>query len=382
VCYRRAVSTDNDARTHGPKAPGRPPSLAGTALLRHALAAIVTSSLLGAPGLAAAQSDEDKAAARALALQGVAALNAGKYADALDLVSRAEQLLHAPPHLLLIARAQAGLGRFVAAQESYLRLLREDIASTAPLAFKKAQQDARDEVAAIEPRIAQLRISLDGAGSRKMTVKMDDQPVSPALLGVYRPVDPGKHEIVAAAAGQGPVKGTVELQEGERKELKLTIPEGTDALPPRDPVGRTPDVVDPWSNAPPPRDPAGAGFFTPVRGVGIGVGALGVAGVVAGAVFLAKGTSAASESETRFAACKSAGTCAGPYTREARAIAALDDEAARSKTIGAAALIGGGVALGVGVALIVLGKPQARPVSQAAVMPWFSGTAAGVRGVF
>lgn len=378
------MSTDKDARNHGPKAPGRRSSGAGGALLRHTVAAIVASSLLGAPGLAAAQSDEDKAAARALALQGIAALNAGKYADALDLVSRAEQLFHAPPHLLSIARSQAGLGRLVAAQETYLRLVREELAPTAPSAFKKAQQTARDELAAIEPKIAQLRISLDGAGSRKVTVKMDDQPVSPALLGVYRPVDPGKHEVVAAAAGQSPVRGSVELKEGEQKELKLAIPEGPAA--PADMPGGAVGVGAKGGSAQDtttPKDEGSShGFFTPLRGVGIGVGVLGIAGVAVGAVFLANGASASSESDKRFAACKMAGTCAGEDTPEAQAIAAIDADAARSKTIGAVALIGGGVALGAGVALIFLGKPQARPASQATVTPWFSGNAVGVRGVF
>lgn len=379
------MSTDRVARNHGPKAPGRWASGAGSALLRYTLAAVVASSLLGAPGLAAAQSDEDKAAARALALQGGAALNAGKYADALDLVSRAEQLLHAPTHLLMIARSQAGLGHIVAAQETYLRLVREELPPTAPTAFKKAQQSARDELAALEPKIAQLRISLDGAGSRKVTVKMDDQPVSPALLGVYRPVDPGKHEVVAAAAGQNPVRGSVELKEGEQKELKLTIPEGP-AAPADMPGGGVAVGVGSGSAAgtttTPKNEASSPGFFTPLRGAGIGVGALGIAGVAVGAIFLAHGGSASSESDARFAACKMARTCEGENTDEAKAIAALDADAARSKTIGAVALIGGGVALGAGVALILLGKPQARPASQATVTPWFSGNAAGVRGVF
>ncbi|MEO5731351.1 MAG: hypothetical protein ABI134_10395, partial [Byssovorax sp.] len=69
---------------------------------RFAAVALALSLLLPA-GRAEAQSDEDKAAARVLATQGAEALGASKYGEALDLVSRAEQMFHAPTHLLLIA---------------------------------------------------------------------------------------------------------------------------------------------------------------------------------------------------------------------------------------------------------------------------------------
>src|SRR5690349_19476001 len=90
-------------------------------------------------GTSHAQSDEEKAAARALATQGAEALNNKKYAESLDLVTRAESIFHAPVHVLMIARAQAGLGKLVAAQESYLKVIREELAANAPAAFKRTQ---------------------------------------------------------------------------------------------------------------------------------------------------------------------------------------------------------------------------------------------------
>ena len=53
--------------------------------------------------------------------------------------------------LLLIGRAQVGLGRLVEAKETFLKLSREEIAASAPAAFKRAQEGAKDEIAAIEP---------------------------------------------------------------------------------------------------------------------------------------------------------------------------------------------------------------------------------------
>src|SRR6185436_9178917 len=99
-----------------------------------AITALATHLLLPL-GSAQAQTDEDKAAARALATQAAQAFSAGKHAEAIDLVTRAEAIVHAPTHLLLMARAQVGLGKLVAAKETYLKILREELAANASPAF-------------------------------------------------------------------------------------------------------------------------------------------------------------------------------------------------------------------------------------------------------
>ena len=340
---------------------------------RFAAAALALSLLLPA-GRAEAQSDEDKAAARVLATQGAEALSANKYAESFDLVSRAEQMFHAPTHLLLIARSQVGLGRLVAAKETYLKLAREELSAGAPPAFKRAQQEGKDEMTALDARIASLRIAVEGGGQQKFTVKMDDQPVSPALLGVYRPVDPGKHDIAVYPVGQGPVKSTIELKDGEKKELKLTIP---DVVPGGVPASSTDNP-----DAPLKQDggkdagEATPGFFTPMRGAGLGVGALGLGGVVVGAVFLGKALSTQSDADKLNDACGKRCT-----TSEQAAVRALDVDAAHARTGALLGLAAGGVALAAGVTLIVIGKP--RPKTTGATMtPWFSGDMGGVRGTF
>jgi hypothetical protein len=340
---------------------------------RFAAVALALSLLLPA-GRAEAQSDEDKAAARVLATQGAEALSDRKYAESLDLVSRAEQMFHAPTHLLLIARSQVGLGRLVAAKETYLKLTREELAAGAPSAFKRAQQEGKDEMTALEARIASLRIAVDGGGQQKFTVKMDDQPVSPALLGVYRPVDPGKHNIVIYPVGQGPVKGTIELKDGEKKELKLTIPDvipggvpvssvdNPDA-PPKHDVGKEPSETTP-------------GFFTPMRGAGLGVAALGLGGAVLGTVFLSTALSTQSEADELNDRCGK--RC---DTAQQNAVRVLDESAANKRTAALIGLSAGGVALAAGVTLIVLGKPKPKTTG-VTMTPWFSGDMGGVRGTF
>ena len=66
----------------------------------------------------------ERATARDAANNGRAAFDAGKYEKAIDYLSRAEHLVHSPSHLLFMARAQAKLGRLVAAHETYLKISR------------------------------------------------------------------------------------------------------------------------------------------------------------------------------------------------------------------------------------------------------------------
>jgi hypothetical protein len=348
---------------------------------------VLAASLILSAGVSVAQpSAEDKAAARALATQGSEALKASRFAEALDLVSRAEAIVHAPTHLLMIARAQTGVGKLVAAQETYLKLLHEELPANAPAAFKNAQATARDELPVLEPKIASLRIAVDGAGQKKATVKLDDVVVPVALLNVYRPVDPGLHVVAVYPVGQSPVQGSVELRTGERRDLKLTIPDappssGIPANATDNPGAPRPGPSD--ENPQPPRDSGSGGAFTALRGAGIGVSIVGVAGAALGAFFIVKGFSDQSSANAyctppSFVVCPSA---------DKSQISSLDQDAANFKTIGGIALPVGVAALGAGVAMIVAGKPRSGAAAGVApprvsVAPWFGGIGGGVRGEF
>src|ERR1700742_3765530 len=84
-----------------------------------------------------AQSDDDRAGARVAATEGVKAINEKRWADAADLFTRAESLVHSPVHLLYLARAQVQLGKLVKARENYNRIIREHFAPDAPDAFRQ-----------------------------------------------------------------------------------------------------------------------------------------------------------------------------------------------------------------------------------------------------
>jgi hypothetical protein len=207
---------------------------------------------------------------------------------------------------------------------------------------------------------------------------MDEQPVSPALLGVYRPIDPGKHEVVVYPAGQNPVKGSVELRDGERKELKLSIPDAPLGVPPPPGSGFDPNAQwQPQPLPPPPRSGGSSpGFFTPLRGVGLGFLVAGAAGAVGGAIIIADGFSTSRDADIRTEACGR--NCTPNQQLEIRD---LDVRAARTKNVGVGVLAGGLVAATVGGILLAVGKPSPR-ARGAYIAPWFSTSAAGLHGAF
>jgi hypothetical protein len=121
-----------------------------------------------APGRASAQlSDADKASARALAQQGQDALEKKDFTTAADRFARAGELVHAPTLTLGLARAQVGLGKWIAATETYYRLLHEPVPAAASPVYTKALADARKELAALEPRIPSVTIVVKGAPSAR-----------------------------------------------------------------------------------------------------------------------------------------------------------------------------------------------------------------------
>lgn len=358
-------------------------------LLRRCVPFAAVLFLLLPTGEVRAQSDQDRAAARSLATQGAEAFTSGRFEEAIDLLGRAEAIVHAPTHLLLMARAQTRLGRLVAAKETYLRIVREELPPTAPSPFKKAQQDAREELAAVDPRIASLRIALEGAAGRKIVVKLNGQPVADALLGVHRPIDPGNHVVTVFPPGLSPMEQAISLGDGERKELKIPVPESPAMAPSPDGAGEGQGT---WSGGPgevPPVDPpVGPERKTNVLmlGGGIAAAALGVGGVVVGSVFLAKAGATQQEANdlSEVNRCESpsgVGANCGPLIQSR--IKRLDADAASQQTTGTVNLITGGVLLAGGATLIVLeltSKPE--PSSSAWITPYVSPTGLGVRGAF
>jgi hypothetical protein len=108
---------------------------------------VLALALVLIPATASAQvSDADKATARALAQEGQDALDRKDFTTAADRFTRAGEVVHAPTLALGLARAQVGLGKWIAAEETYRRVVRDGVPAGAPPVFAKAVADARREL--------------------------------------------------------------------------------------------------------------------------------------------------------------------------------------------------------------------------------------------
>jgi hypothetical protein len=321
---------------------------------------------------ASAQTDEARAAARSAATEGLKALQEGRYKEALDLCTRAETLMHAPTHLLLIARAQTKLGHLVEAQEAYIKIVRDHLAANAPRAFVEAQATAAEEQAALAPRVPSLRVDLQGAtDASSVEITMDGAPYPAALVGIASPVNPGSHTLTAKSASAAADPVTVTVSEGARQNATLVLkPVATADTGEAGGTAAT-ATADARSSG----DTAPSSSHLGLRTAGwVSVG-VGVAGLVVGTIFVIKNHS------DRDDANKLCGAMGCPDSKRAD-IASFDDSANSASTL---AWVGYGVgAAGVvaGATLLWLGHDKPGAQQSGRVVPWFGGRSMGVRVSF
>jgi hypothetical protein len=170
---------------------------------------------------ARAETEADRATARALALEGHAALQKKDYATAADRFNRADQLVHAPTLVVDLARALQGLGRFVEAHEKYELVLREGVTASSPKSWTRALEEAKKELDTLKPRLAWVTVVLKEPS--EATVKIDGLEIPPAAVGVKRAADPGFPEVTVTAEGYEPFKQTVTVGSGEEKVVEVTL---------------------------------------------------------------------------------------------------------------------------------------------------------------
>lgn len=329
-------------------------------------------------GDARAQSDSDRAAARAAATAGLRAYQEGRYQDAVDLCSRAEALMHAPTHLLLVARAQAKLGHLVEAQEAYFRIKRDQLPAGAPRAFVEAQASAAEEQAALAPRIPTIKIALEGATAKDVTLTIDGQNVSSAIVGLPKPVNPGQHTLTAHAPSAESETVTVTVPEGASQNTTLVLHSVGGATVAAD----TSQAPAPTAPPPPPEQPEkGGGSGLRVAGwVGVGIGAVGAA---LGTIFMIQNRSDVNDAN---ALCNATGC---PLSKKSQ-IDNYDSSASQASTLGWVGYGVGVAGVGAGIAMLVMsgshgaappssGGDPVRTVRAAMVEPTVGPTSVGLR---
>ncbi len=165
----------------------------------------------------------DKATARNTATEGIELYREQKYAEALDRMQRAQQLFQAPVHLLYIARCQRELGQWVEAAETYRALVKTQLESGAPDAFVKAQSDGKSELEELQPRIPRLLVEITPADAPELQLELDGKPLSSAVVGIERPLNPGRRDLTVRATGYVEQQRPVEATEGELVQVAITL---------------------------------------------------------------------------------------------------------------------------------------------------------------
>lgn len=182
------------------------------------------SSALGAVSLLAAEPchTEPTATDRAveLAYQGRAQFEAGHYREALTLFEQAVSSAKSPVFDLYIARCHRALGEWLRALEYYERTLNahHDPENSAWTSAQRSAAAERDELAAMLPRLTITAPRV--VGGKKPTIQLDSAPLDWPVSA--RPLDPGKHLIVARHLGQEETREVLSVA-GERLTIELSF---------------------------------------------------------------------------------------------------------------------------------------------------------------
>jgi len=190
-----------------------------------ALALALEGALLAPAAGAASADDEAKKAARALANGGMIAYQAGDYKAAEENLSRAFAAFPAPTLALWSARSLEKLGRLVEAEDRYRAAERASVNAGEPETQRKAKAEAREERAALLPRIPTLKVKVEGASLAAVIVRVDGVAIANDRLDEQILVNPGERSI-SAERGAHIEQSRVTLAPSDHKTVVLKFDSG------------------------------------------------------------------------------------------------------------------------------------------------------------
>ena len=290
----------------------------------------------------------DLALARELGTEGLRLAESGNCAAAVEKLSRAEKLHHAPTTLGRLGECEVALGRVVEGTEDLRRVTREHLPAHSPPVFVAAKARARKVLEQALPRIAKVRIDVVGPSASDVSLKIDGAPESSAAIGVERPFDPGSHTIEATAAGYKASSTQVQIAEGGTQTVTLTLV-------------AEPKVVEQQQPRPKPAVTTTRSYVPAWIAFGV-AGASAIAGGVFGGVAIAK-------KNDLVATC--GGTACSPAQKGAF------DELDTFATVSSVAFVVAGVAAVAGVVLVALAPRRTVETVSLRVAPsglWLGGT--------
>ena len=300
--------------------------VAGAALTLVSSVASAQNSATGS-NVAVAQALFDDA--RALAAK-------GKFADACPKFAESQRLDPGIGTEFNLAECEQKIGKTASAWAHYL-----DAADRAHVEKQAARERvARNRAALLASHLAHLTISRAPGDTSPIEIRRDGVVVGAAQYGVQTPVDPGRHEITASAAGKKAWSRTVRTPADAG--TVVAVPGLEDAeVPVAPPPPATVAASSPGSSATDLAAATTEGSSTGhgQRIAGLTIGALGIVGLGVGAAFaiVSKGKHDDAESHCTGNQCDATGVSLRSDAIHAGNAATI------ALAVGGAALVGGGI---------------------------------------
>ncbi len=307
---------------------------------------------------------------RELAKQGLVAYDAGRFAEAVDKLSKAYAVVHLPTLGVATARALVKTGKLVAASELYMEAAHIPRDKSWQASQQDAQQDAERERSELLPRIPRVTIGVTGAELAEVAVSIDGVAVPQTLNDAEQMVDPGERHIEGTCRNEL-AKRTVNVKEGERTRVMLEFTPGA-AVSASAGEAQLPTQARPGT---PPTAQPNAGQ----QKSGSGQKLLGWTAVTAGGVGLAVGAVSGLWALSKRSALLDTGKCAPNELSCPKDQASDVDRYNSLRTVSTVGFIAGGVLAATGVTLLLtLPKQESKP----SVGLWIGPSSAGVYGGF
>jgi hypothetical protein len=306
--------------------------------MRKILSAALTGLvlLLSTPAFAAEPSTDDRAVARSLFEQGRTMMKESNFAEACPKLEESQRLDPGVGTLFNLADCYEHLNRIASAWAAF--------AEAADLAKRAGHEDremvARERQSLLVPKLSKMRVHVATPLPPGLELRLDNKPLSTAILDNDLPVDAGDHRIHVSAPGKVAAETAVKI-EADVAITNVEIPMLADVPPPE----VVPVVGPVRPEEPPPQ--RGSSWQKPAA---IAAGAGAIVGLGLGTIF---GLKASSEwSDAQAMGCDKACSPTG-YDKW--------DDSRSSATIGTVGFVAGGLLAAAAVILFVTAPGEASP---------------------
>jgi hypothetical protein len=300
------------------------------------------------PAAAADTSTQDQAVAQSLYDEGRKLASAGKFSEACPKLDESQRLDPTPVTEFYLADCYERWGRTASAWSTFL-----DLAASEHKAGGRKSADrervARERARALEAKLSQLVIDVpSSARVAGLVVTRDGAAVREGQWGAQVAVDPGQHTIEATAPGKKAWSVTRDVQGAGTTTVRV------EALADVPPPAVPPPLHPPAPEPPPPDSPG-----SPLKTIGLVMGGVGAAGLIAGGIFGALALSKNSDANNGHCG----GNLGGPNSCDSQGVS-LRNDAVSFGNLSTISLIAGGVLAAGGITFWLVapsGRVQAAP---------------------